>query len=379
MKKFSLFLGIILLLWGGMWRLEVEAAEDGLADDFMDELDLGEIDDAFQELRRTEGVCFTDTVEKLIRGEIPLTPERLAELLRDTLLSQMDESRKTAVRILVLITVAALFTNFVNVFEKSQAADISFYMMYLCLFTLLMQAFQMMAQMTMDTLDQVITFMKLLMPSYFLASVFASGSVSGAGFYELTLGMLLVIQWVLKYAVMPAVNLYVLFSMVDHLTKEDYLSKLAELLKTFAEWSLKTLAALALGLQTVQCLVLPAVDSLKTAVLTRTAGAVPGLGNVFSGVTEVVIGSAVLIKNAVGAAGLIFLALLCLIPFVKLGFGALFYRLLAAVSQPVSDKRMVECIASVGEGAGLLMKVLLTVGVLFFLSVAMTTASITGG
>ena len=379
MKKFGLFLGMILLFWCGMWGLEVQAAESSLTNEFLDELDLSEIDDEFQGMQNTEGFCFTDAVKKLIKGEIPLTPESLAEILRDTLLSQVKESRRTAVRILILITVAALFTNFVNVFEKSQAADISFYMMYLCLFTLLMQAFQVMGQMTMDTLNQVITFMKLLMPSYFLASVFASGTVSGAGFYELTLGMLLVIQWALKYTVMPAVNLFVVFSMVDHLTKEDYLSKLAELLKTFIEWSLKTLAALAIGLQTVQCLVLPAVDSLKTAVLTKTAGAMPGLGNVFSGVTEVVIGSAVLIKNAVGAAGLLFLALLCLVPLLKLGFGALFYRLLAAVSQPISDKRMVECIGSMGEGAGLLMKVLLTVGVLFFLSVAMATASITGG
>ena len=126
----------------------------------------------------------------------------------------------------------------------------------------------------------------------------------------------------------------------------------------------------------MQCLVLPAADSLKTSALTRTVGAVPGLGNVFNGVTEVVLGSAVLIKNAVGAAGLIFLAVLCLVPLLKLGAGALLYRLIAAVVQPVSNKYMVECIESAGEGAGLLMKALLTVGVLFFLSVAMATASI---
>ena len=379
MKRMVLFLGLILFLWSGMWKMEVRAQEGSLTDDFLDELDFGEIDEAFQDMQGSGGFHFRDTVKELMQGEIPLTPEKLTEILRDAMFSQVNEGRKTAVRILMLITVAALFTNFVNVFEKSQAADISFYMMYLCLFTLLMQAFQMMGQMTMDTLNQVIKFMKLLMPSYFLASAFASGSVAGAGFYELTLGMILLIQWALKYAVMPAVNLYVLFSMVNHLTKEDYLSKLAELLKIFIEWSLKTLAALAIGVQTVQCLVLPAVDSLKNTALTKTVGAVPGLGNVFSGVTEVVIGSAVLIKNAVGAAGLIFLVLLCLVPLFKLGFGMLFYRLLAAVSQPVSDKRMVECIGSVGEGAGLLMKVLLTVGILFFISVAMATATIAGG
>lgn len=379
MKRFWLFFAILMALWGVFGGESVQAAESSLTDDFLEELDLEKIDREFQDLKGKERIRFTDAVKKLIRGEIPMKPEGIMQIVRETLFSGLEESRSTAVRILVLLTAAALFSNFVYVFEKSQAADISFYMMYLCLFTLLMQTFREMAQMTMDALNQVIAFMKLLMPSYFLASVFASGSVTGAGFYELTLGMLLVVQWVLKYSVMPAVNLYVLFSMLNHLTKEDYLSKLAELLKTYVEWSLKTLTALAIGLQTVQTMILPAVDKLKTAAFTKTAGAVPGLGNIFSGVTEVVIGSAVLIKNAVGAAGLIFLVLLCLIPFLKLGFGSLFYRLLAAAAQPVSDKRMVECVSSVGEGAGLLMKILFMVGALFFISVAMVTASVTGG
>ena len=376
MKRIAVIFGMAVLLLAGTWEVKVCAADGGLTEEFLDELELDEIDASFRELQENGGVRFTDAVKKLIQGEVPMTGEGVRQLLKDTLLSQVDGNRRTAVRIMLLLTVAGVVTNFISVFEKSQAASTGFYMMYLCLFTLLMQVFQMMQQITMDALDRVITFMELLMPSYFLASVFASGSVAGAGFYEVTLGVILIIQWILKYAVMPAVNLYVLFCMVNHLTKEDYLSKLAEILKTFVEWMLKTLMAAALGFQTIQRLILPAVDSLKTAVLTKTAGAVPGIGNVFSGVTEVVLGSAVLIKNAVGAAGMIFLALLCLVPLLKLGFGAVFYRLLAAIAQPVSDRRMVDCVGSVGEGLGLLMKVLLMVGALFFISIAMAAASI---
>lgn len=376
MRKMWIFPGILLILFLVLWKVDVCAAETDLEERFLDELNLEEIDAAFRDLQGREQFRFTEAVKSLIQGEEPLTKENLLRLVKDTLFSSLQEKRGMAVRILMIVAVAAIFTNFTNAFEKSQAADVSFYMMYLCLFTLLMQMFQDMSAMTLDTLNHVITFMKLLMPSYLLASVFAGGSMTGTGFYELTLGMILIIQWIVKYAVMPAIHLYVLFSMLNHLTSEDYLSKLADLLKTFVEWILKTLAALAIGVQTVQCLVLPAADSLKTSALTRTVGAVPGLGNVFNGVTEVVLGSAVLIKNAVGAAGLIFLAVLCLVPLLKLGAGALLYRLIAAVVQPVSNKCMVECIESAGEGAGLLMKALLTVGVLFFLSVAMATASI---
>lgn len=358
---------------------EEEWQEQDPTDAFLAGLELDKLDDAFDGLGGQESFRFSDAVKKLIEGEMPLTLESLGQIMKDAFFSQISQGRKMAVQILLLLAVAAIFTNFAGISEKSQASDISFYMMYLVIFTLLMQSFRVMEQMTADALERVLTFVKLLMPSCFLASVFASGTVSGLGFYELTFGFILLMQWALKYVVMPAISLYVLLSMVNHITQEDYLSHFAELLKTFVEWVLKTLAAVSIGLQTVQSLVLPAVDALKTAILGRTVGSIPGIGNIFSGVTEVVLGSAVLIKNAVGAAGLIFLVLLCLAPLLKLLFLSLLYRLLAAVAQPVSDKRMVECIGGVGEGAGLLMKVLLTVGMLFFLSIALATAAVKGG
>ena len=45
------------------------------------------------------------------------------------------------------------------------------------------------------------------------------------------------------------------------------------------------------GIQLIQRMISPAVDTLKQSVIGRTAGAIPGVGNLFSGVTEVVLGS----------------------------------------------------------------------------------------
>lgn len=145
MKRFWLFFAILMALWGVFGGESAQAAENSLTDDFLEELDLEKIDREFQGLKGKERIRFTDVVKKLIRGEIPMKPEGIMQIVKDTLFSGLEDSRSTAVRILVLLTAAALFSNFVYVFEKSQAADISFYMMYLCLFTLLMQTFREMA------------------------------------------------------------------------------------------------------------------------------------------------------------------------------------------------------------------------------------------
>ena len=144
-------------------------------------------------------------------------------------------------------------------------------------------------------------------------------------------------------------------------------------------WALKTIAGIVIGFQTVQCLVMPAVDSLKTSLLRKAAGSIPGIGNIFNSVTEAVLGSAMVVKNAVGAAGMIIMAMICLMPLFKIAVCVILYRLLAAVTQPVSDRRLTMCVESVGDGADLLLKVVLTTGLMFFVSLALVTAFLRGG
>lgn len=374
----ALLLMICCLLPSGNIRAS-EGETGNVEEELMLDMDLEKIDDALEELLEEESFSFTEAVKKLISGEMPFTRENMGELLQRAIFSDLEQHKKTAVSVLVLILVSAVFTNFTGAFGKSQVADISFYMMYLLLFTVLMKAFSTMSQETLNCVNRVLSFMKILMPSYLAAAVFASGSLTGVAYYEFTLVLISAIQWILKYVVIPGVNFYVLFTLLNHISKEDYLSKIAELMQSFVSWSLKTLAAAAIGVQTVQCLILPAVDSLKTAVLNKTAGAIPGVGNIFNSVTEVVLGSAVLIKNAIGVAGLLVLAMLCLFPLVKLAVCTALYKVISAVVQPAADKRMAECVSGVGEGAAMLLRVLTTTGILFFITVAMVTASIRGG
>ena len=46
------------------------------------------------------------------------------------------------------------------------------------------------------------------------------------------------------------------------------------------------------------------------------------------------------------------------------------YRLLAAVVQPISEKRMINCIGNMADGASLLLQIVLTSGALFLIVIA---------
>lgn len=372
---FALLLCAWLLLGGGA---RAQEEEEELINSYLQELDLQEIQESIQEMFPDRQYDFLASIRSLLRGEIPLTAQQVKTLLQDAVFAELADQRGMVLQILVLAVAAAVFSNFVRVFEKNQIADIAFYMIYLLLFVILMRAFGELNRMTDEHLKQMLHFMKLLLPAYLVTASLAAGSVTAIGFYELTLACITGAQALLTYLVLPGIRFYVLFLLLNDLSREDYLSKLAELLKLALSWLLKTLLAFVVGIQTIQALLLPAIDALKNTLLTRTAGAIPVLGGTLNAVTETVLGTAVLLKNAVGVAGLLFILLLLLAPVARLFICTLLYKAVGAAVQPVSDRRITECISGVGEGAALLLKTLSTMGVMLLLTLAMVTASIRG-
>ena len=97
---------------------------------------------------------------------------------------------------------------------------------------------------------------------------------------------------------------------------------------------------------------------------------IPGIGNAVNAVTELVAGSAVLIRNCFGVTAMLVLLAAGMVPAVQLLVSGLSFRLLDAAAQPVSDKRIAGCLAAAGKGYAMLLRLLLTVEVLFLLTIA---------
>lgn len=344
----------------------------------MDEIELEEAQQSLDELLGQNSFSLKEAVISLMTGEIPFSLESIKQLAADAFWGELKEYRTMAAYLLVILVASAVFSNFMTVFDKEQIADISGYMMYLLMVTLLMKAFSSMSQVAAGAVAAILQFMKALLPACFMTVFFSSGSLSAMGLNQATLLAISVLQWMMGKLLLPAVQIYVILLFVNQMMKEDYLSKMADLVKTLILWALKTTTAVLLGLQAVQCMMAPAADRLKTSALGKAVSMVPGIGDAYETVAETVLGSAVLLKNAVGVVGLAAILLIGLVPVIKLGFAVLLYRLLGAAAQPVAEKRTGECISSVAEGGELLLKIVIYAGVLFIVSLAMMASMIQG-
>lgn len=344
-----------------------------------DYLELSDLEENLRGMTDFSDLSFSDLVLELLQGKLPSGISGLWGEVWRLLFSYLGGQKQLAVQILLIALFSAVCTNFIRVFENSQIADISFYMMYLLIGTLLIGAFAEMQSLTVNTLKSLFQFVTLLLPAYVVTIVFSAGSISALGFYELTLLSVHILQLLFIKMVLPLIQIYVVFLFFNQLTQEDLFSQASEFLKTLLEWILKTTTAILVGLQTIQCLVAPAVDTLKNSTAHRIVKALPGVGGLMDSAAETIAGSALVIKNAVGVAGMIAVLLICLLPFLKLGLSVLLFRLLCALLQPISEKRMVDCIRSFSDGVMLLMKTMLAGLAVFLVSLAMITASVRGG
>ena len=350
---------------------EQEESQEAL----LEGLELGEMQEAVNELLGEETFSVREALERILAGEEVFSIDFLLETGKNFIYDHLLADRAVLFQVVLLVLLAALFANFTNVFSGSQAGEASFYLVYMLLLALLIHSFGSLSADLSGSLEDLTAFMQALMPSYFLAVTAASGAATAMVFYEMVLGVIFLIQTLLLKAVIPGIQAYVVIQLINYLHKEDFLSKLAELLKTVLEWSLKTITAVVIGMELIQNMISPALDSLKRDALGKTASAIPGIGNVIDGAAEVALGTAVLIRNCLGVTGILILLILGLPPVIRLALSALIYKLFAALLQPVSDRRMIGCLSAMGEGCRLLLKVLVTVELLFLITIAILSVS----
>ena len=372
--QFILVVFLICLEFGATFvqagQKQREQQEEETRQKLMEDMELGQMQDAVNQILKEDSFSIEEILNQILKGESLFQKETMSKWFKNIVKAQLQREQKAMFQVVLLVLLAAVFSNFTAVFGDGKTGETSFYITYMLLLAVLIKSFGSMGVKLKELLENFILFLKALMPSYFLAVTASSGSATAMIFYEAVLFLIYVIQVVFLKGMIPAIYVLALVELVNYLHSEDFLSKMAELLQTLIEWTLKSCMAVVLGMQLIQNMIGPAMDSLKRDIIGKTAASIPGIGNAINGVTEVALGTAVIIRNGIGVVGIIILVCIGIRPVIRLALLAFLYKLLAAVTQPVSDKRMTGALSTIGNGYVLFLKILLCMELLIFITIA---------
>jgi len=311
-------------------------------------------------------VNFTDTVNRLASGDSQGFFGQLFNSFINELMGELIFNKEVVIRIILMAISLALINNLSMVFKNGQIAQTGFFAIYCMVIILVVSGFLVISDVVAETIKMLINFMIALIPSLMLAFGFIGAYTSQAGYCQLLLIMMAVVENIIVKFILPVINIYVVLMLVNSLVNEDYVSKFAGLIESFVKWFTKTMLAVFTGLNIVQGMLSPSIDATKTKGFQKLAD----LLKTGQMVNDVIYGTGNVIKNAIGTAAVVILAVIILVPLVKVLAYIAMYKFTAAIIQPVSDKRLITAVDSVAKGASMLYRILIFCGVLFALTIA---------
>lgn len=375
---FAFAFGMVWLMLSPVFA-EAGQGEESYLDTWMNQLDFADLDELLEtEIfpEQQEKIGFSDVVKTFLAdGITDFDFSMVLAWLKDALFYELNTNRRILLEVILLAVGFSAVKNFSGAFRQAYVSEICFFLVYGILAVLLLESFAMYSSIVTEALNRSVDFMKALVPVFCVSMVFSAGAETSAGFYQIAFLVIYLVQWLFLKVLMPLIQIYVIMELFNHFFEDEKFLNLTELLAGIVNWGLKSAGVIVLGLNVVQSLIAPAKDKLLSGTVTRAASFIPGVGNAVNGIGELLLGSGILIKNCVGAAALLFLVAIAMIPVAKILCMSVLYKLAAAVAEPVADKRIAGCIKGMAAGGMLYLKLLLYCLALLFVTIALGAAS----
>lgn len=374
--KKSVKTAVVFLSLFIVWIVRLPAwAEESETTDSEFTIDYSEIDEALNQMTNSENISFGDIVSAFFRGDLSYSFQSLLQFIFQKIFGEIQANWRIMLTMIGIGVSGALFANLAASFAGQGVVNTGFYLTYIVMFTMLAASFASASSIALSVLNKLIELMKVIIPAFGTAVTVALGVTTAQAWYQMLLMLVVGADWVMTKFLVQFIKIYVIMSVVNQMSEEDYFSKMCELFQTAISWSFRTILAVTLGINLIQNMVLPAYDSVKNGILSKLSSAIPGVGNALGAVAKAAIGSGVLLKNAVGAAGVVVICVACALPLIQLFVIGAMYKCLEAIMQPVTDPRLIACIHATGEGIFMLLKAVGTVMLLFIISLAMMTGA----
>lgn len=220
-----------------------------------------------------------------------------------------------------------------------------------------------------DTVQQLSDYGKLLLPVMGTALAAQGGVTGSAALYAGTAIFDAVLGWLISWAIVPLVYIYLALSVSSAALHETMLDKLKATVKGLSVWSLKIVLYLFTGYMTITGVISGNTDQMALKATKMTiSGMVPVVGGILSDASEAVLVSAGAVKNAVGSYGLIALTAIFIGPFFRIGIQYLLLKLTASVCGVFGSKKLTGLVSDISGAMGLLLAMTGTVCLLLVIS-----------
>lgn len=398
MKKLLLFLTIAFLLLtpaisffnvSSQPTISISAGseEEDLADkidenveDQLGDLDFSELEDILNNSEGGQdlfgGMSFLEKLASIINGDFAEDSSSVWEALLNLIFDNLLAFLPIIATVIAVSILGGMIQNLKpNLSGKSIGSVIHFVtygVVIILIFTIVMR----MVSISANTINSIKTQMDAVFP-ILLTMLTAVGGTVSVSVYQPAMALLssLIIS-IFTMVLMPLFLISTVLSLVSNLSNNVKLDKFIGFLNSLFKWIVGIVFTIFIGFSAIQGITAGSIDglSIKTAKF-AIKSYVPIVGSYISDGFYIVLASSSLIKNAVGAAGLLLLVGTILSPIIELIIFMLALKLMAGIIEPLGDGKIASFVNTLSKNMTLLISMLAAVSFMYVLLTGLVMCS----
>lgn len=221
-----------------------------------------------------------------------------------------------------------------------------------------------------DTVQHLVGFSYSLIPLLLSLMMITGNMVTASAVQPILLIIITFIGTFISNFLLPMILIGTSLGIISKISDRVQIDKLAKTFKSSVVWILGIVLTIFTGVLSLESSLTGYVDGITTkttkAVITS---AIPVVGKILSDTAETVLGSGIILKNAVGIIGVIVIIGICAMPIIKLGVLTVIYHILSAVCQPIADKKIIDIIEQMKDTFQVLLAMVCSISIMLIIGV----------
>jgi stage III sporulation protein AE len=391
MKKVSIALFLILIFL----PLPVFAADKSqddvdkvLTQDFnagvdqsLDSLDMKGMEKYFEEQKDalqsiTQGKDLKEFIRDMATGKISANYKSIFQYILSIFFDGVKKSVPYIIQILIIALLFSVLSGFTPTFGESGVSKMAFYAQFILIGGISITIFSQIFTEGIRLVNNISGFCSDFFPVLFFLLT-ALGGITSVNLLKPTAAALTgAISMFVKTLIMPMLIMYCIFVVINSISSQIKFSGFISLTKSIIKWALGIAFIVFLGVVALQGLLGAGFDGISIKAAKYTIDKiVPIIGGMFSDTVDMLIACSLLIKNAVGVAGILILAGMILVPVFNLLAQYFLFKFAGAVIEPMGDGNIASFLKGISDVIMHLIVIILTTGAMFLISAALITGA----
>lgn len=313
---------------------------------------------------------FSENAQALTTGKFSSNPIQIFNNLISAVTYEIKDFSVTATIILVMALLSAVVGTLNTTFGDRASSNAAFFTFFTVISGLALTCFSKALDYGTEVISYMTDFMGKLTPVIIISLFACCKTASAAAFEPVLSAAVLVISEIISKCLVPLITFSAVLSVAGNLGDKNGISSFVRIVKSLTKWIMALVITVFTGINAIYGFASPALDAVAARTLKFAVGSlVPVVGGFLSDTLDTVAASGAVVKNAVGASGIIMICVICVTPIVKLAIMQIMFKLISAITEPIADKRISAMLWDMSEAIVAIFGMVVLTAVMFVINI----------